>query len=85
MVSFLRSFGSNSETLPERDNYLPFKFIDTNSPKYKLRQKLSTNAIELTNRLIEENKIPPKILKVLYSVEGFLELLEEEKNDNMAS
>ena len=75
----MRSFGdsNNKEELPTRTDYLPFRFIDPNSPKNRLQRMLEPETIELCSKLIAEAKIPPKVLRTLYQVEGFKELLEE--------
>jgi hypothetical protein len=78
LVSFLRSFGENNQDQPIREDYLPFRFIDFNSPKYQLQRKITPDTLAIARELLNEGTMPPRIVKVLYGVEGMMELLEEE-------
>lgn len=75
----MRSFGENNDDdLPTRTDYLPFRFIDFNSPKYQLQRKIKPDTLAIARTLIDKGTIPPRIVKVLYGVEGMIELLGEE-------
>jgi hypothetical protein len=76
----MRSFGKNNDDLPTSADYLPFRFIDFNSPKYQLQRKIKPDTLAIARTLIKEGTMPPRIVKVLYGVEGMIELLEEEKS-----
>jgi hypothetical protein len=81
LVGFMRSFGEHSHgDLPKRGDYLPFRFIDLNSPKCQLQRKIAPRTLDIVRKLISEGKMPPRSLKVLYGVEGMMELLQESKN-----
>lgn len=75
LVAFMRSFGDSKDELPTRDDYLPFRFVDPNSPKAQLQRKLSPQTIQITKDLIDQGKIPPKFVKALYQVEGMMEVI----------
>jgi hypothetical protein len=74
----MHSFGENNYDEPSRAEYLPFRFIDFNSAKYQLQRKIKPDTLAIARDLIKEGIMPPRIVKVLYGVEGMMELLEEE-------
>jgi hypothetical protein len=78
LVDFMRSFGENNYDQTSRADFLPFKFIDFNSAKYQLQRKIKPDTLAIARDLIKEGTMPPRIVKVLYGVEGMMELLEEE-------
>lgn len=81
VVAFLRSFGDSNTELPTRDDYLPFRFIDPNSPKEQLRRKLKPSTLECFARLIKDEMMPPWVKKTINGIEGMIELIEASASD----
>jgi hypothetical protein len=73
-VNALSSFGGGeSEAKP--DDFLPFRLEEDNSPKAQLRKKLKPSTIEILNKLLASNQIPPQMQRAIVSVEGMKELI----------
>jgi hypothetical protein len=78
----LAGFGGGADKVkPDITRYLPFQSVDKDSEKYKIKQILSANAVEVFWRLRDSGKLAGYVEQAFSQNKKLYEVMKEMKHD----